>query len=124
MTIDSSLVGSSLGHYRVVAAIGAGGMGEVYRSTDAKLERDVAIAIEVLPSAFTEDRERLARFQREAKLLSSLNHADITHVYGFESATLEDRRRAPEGKNAAARSSTNNDFAIIDAGEFDGLTNW
>jgi serine/threonine protein kinase len=85
---DVSLVGSSLGHYRVTAAIGSGGMGEVYRATDTTLERDVAI--KVLPAAFTEDRERLARFQREPKRLASLNHPNIAHVYGFESATLED----------------------------------
>ena len=63
-------------------------MGEVYRATDTKLERDVAI--KVLPAAFAADPERLARFEREAKLLASLNHPNIAHVYGFESASLED----------------------------------
>jgi serine/threonine-protein kinase len=63
-------------------------MGEVYRARDTKLDRDVAI--KVLPAAFTADAERLARFEREAKLLASLNHSNIAHVYGFESATLDD----------------------------------
>ncbi len=57
-------------------------MGEVYRARDTKLDRDVAI--KVLPGAFTADAERLARFEREAKLLASLNHPNIAHVYGFE----------------------------------------
>ena len=68
--------------------IGAGGMGEVYRATDTKLGRDVAI--KVLPAELAQDPERLARFEREAKLLASLNHPNIAHVYGFESATLAD----------------------------------
>jgi serine/threonine protein kinase len=63
-------------------------MGEVYRATDTKLDREVAI--KVLPGELALDRERLARFEREAKLLASLNHPNIAHVYGFESATLED----------------------------------
>ena len=79
------MIGQSLAHYRVTAAIGAGGMGEVYRATDTKLGRDVAI--KVLPSELAGDPERLARFEREAKLLASLNHPGIAHVYGFESAT-------------------------------------
>jgi serine/threonine protein kinase len=82
------LIGRTLAHYRITAAIGAGGMGEVYRATDPKLGRDVAI--KVLPSELARDPERLARFEREAKLLASLNHPNIAHVYGFESATLED----------------------------------
>jgi serine/threonine protein kinase/Tol biopolymer transport system component len=81
-------LGTRLGPYQIVAPLGAGGMGEVYRSTDTKLDRDVAI--KVLPAAFTADAERLARFEREAKLLASLNHSNIAHVYGFESATLDD----------------------------------
>ena len=63
-------------------------MGEVYRATDTKLGRDVAI--KVLPEAFAADPERLARFEREAKVLASLNHPNIAHIYGFESATLAD----------------------------------
>jgi|TARA_B100000315_G_scaffold258500_1_gene310884 hypothetical protein len=66
-------VGSRLGPYEVVAPIGAGGMGEVYRARDTKLERD--IALKILPEAFVNDPERLARFEREAKVLASLNQA-------------------------------------------------
>ena len=77
-----------LGPYRVVSPLGAGGMGEVFRATDSKLDREVAI--KVLPAELAQDAERLARFEREAKLLASLNHPNIAHVYGFESATLPD----------------------------------
>ncbi len=80
-----TLIGQTLAHYRVTAAIGAGGMGEVYRATDTKLGREVAV--KVLPSELAADPERLARFEREAKLLASLNHPNIAHVYGFEKAT-------------------------------------
>ena len=72
----------------VVSPLGAGGMGEVYRATDTKLDREVAI--KVLPTELAQDAERLARFEREAKLLASLNHPNIAHVYGFETATLPD----------------------------------
>ena len=65
-------VGSRLGHYDVTALIGEGGMGQVYQATDTKLNRDVAL--KVLPQAFTDDPDRLARFEREAKVLVSLNH--------------------------------------------------
>jgi Tol biopolymer transport system component/tRNA A-37 threonylcarbamoyl transferase component Bud32 len=82
MTLTS---GTRLGPYEVVAAIGAGGMGEVYRAKDTKLGREVAI--KVLPAAFAQDPERLVRFEREARLLASLNHTNIAHIYGFESAT-------------------------------------
>ncbi len=85
MTLTS---GVRLGSFEIASAIGAGGMGEVYRAKDAKLGRDVAI--KVLPPAFALDPERLARFEREARLLASLNHPNIAHIYGFESATLPD----------------------------------
>jgi eukaryotic-like serine/threonine-protein kinase len=74
--------GSKLGSYEVVAQIGAGGMGEVYRAHDTKLGRDVAI--KVLPEAFAHDAERLSRFQREAKMLAQLNHTNIATIYGLE----------------------------------------
>ena len=67
--------GHTLAHYRITAALGAGGMGEVYRATDTKLGRDVAI--KVLPAEVAQDPERLARFEREAQLLASLNHPGI-----------------------------------------------
>jgi Tol biopolymer transport system component len=74
--------GSRLGSYDIVSAIGAGGMGEVYRARDTKLNRDVAL--KVLPEAFTCDPDRLARFKREAQVLASLNHPNIAAIYGFE----------------------------------------
>ena len=74
--------GTRLGNYEVVALIGAGGMGEVYEAHDTKLGRDVAI--KVLPEQFARDSERLARFQREAKLLASLNHPNIATIHGLE----------------------------------------
>jgi serine/threonine protein kinase len=74
--------GTKLGPYEVVAPLGAGGMGEVYRARDAKLGRDVAL--KVLPEAFARDNERMARFQREAKVLASLNHSNIASIYGLE----------------------------------------
>ncbi len=79
--------GSRLGPYEVVAPIGAGGMGEVYRAKDTKLGREVAV--KVLPAAFAQDPERLARFEREARVLASLNHPNIAHLYGFESARID-----------------------------------
>src|ERR1039458_8499144 len=74
--------GTKLGSYEVVAQIGAGGMGEVYQAHDSKLGRDVAI--KVLPEAFAHDPERLARFQREAKMLAQLNHPNIATIYGLQ----------------------------------------
>jgi Tol biopolymer transport system component len=79
MTLAS---GTRLGSYEVVAQIGAGGMGEVYRARDTKLARDVAI--KVLPANFVNDPERLSRFQREARMLAALNHANIATIYGLE----------------------------------------
>jgi serine/threonine protein kinase len=74
-----------LGAYEVVALIGAGGMGEVYRARDTKLNRDVAL--KVLPEAFAFDPDRLARFKREAQVLASLNHTNIAAIYGFEESS-------------------------------------
>jgi serine/threonine-protein kinase len=76
--------GVRLGPYTIVAQIGAGGMGEVYRATDTNLGRDVAI--KVLPEAFAQDAERLARFQREARTLAALNHPNIAIIHGLEKA--------------------------------------
>ena len=76
------MIGSQLGHYRVLEKIGTGGMGEVYRARDTRLDRDVALKI--LPQAFVADAERVARFQREAKVLASLNHPHIAAIYGLE----------------------------------------
>src|SRR3989454_4945865 len=74
--------GTRLGSYEVVALLGAGGMGEVYRATDTNLKRQVAI--KVLPETVAADPERLARFQREAEVLAALNHPNIAHIYGLE----------------------------------------
>jgi Tol biopolymer transport system component len=76
------VIGSTLAHYRITAKLGEGGMGEVYRATDTKLKRDVAIKL--LPAAFTEDKERLARFEREAQLLAQLQHPNIASIFGIE----------------------------------------
>src|SRR5580700_11406113 len=74
--------GARLGSYEILAPIGAGGMGEVYKAHDTKLQREVAI--KVLPEALARDPERLARFEREAKVLASLNHPNIAQIYGVE----------------------------------------
>ena len=103
--------GTKLGSYEVVAQIGAGGMGEVYQAHDTKLGRDVAI--KVLPEAFAHDPERLSRFQREAKMLASLNHPNIATIHGLEQSggtsylvmelvpgeTLQERVRARRGSS-------------------------
>jgi eukaryotic-like serine/threonine-protein kinase len=74
--------GTRLGPYEILSALGAGGMGEVYRARDTKLNRDVAL--KVLPETFISDAERLARFRREAQVLASLNHPNIAAIYGVE----------------------------------------
>ena len=79
MTISA---GDRLGSFEILSAIGAGGMGEVYRARDLRLNRDVAI--KVLPEAFAADSERVARFAREAQLLAALNHPHIATIYGLE----------------------------------------
>jgi serine/threonine protein kinase/Tol biopolymer transport system component len=76
------MIGRKLGPYEVLAKLGAGGMGEVYRARDIRLKREVAI--KVLPDTFTTDRHRVARFQREAELLATLNHQNIAHIHGLE----------------------------------------
>src|SRR5713226_2106015 len=79
--------GTRLGPYEILSQIGAGGMGEVYRATDTKLKRDVAL--KVLPEAFARDPGRMARFQREAEVLASLNHPNIAAIYGLAEADGE-----------------------------------
>src|SRR2546428_8955042 len=74
--------GTKLGPYEIVAPLGAGGMGEVYRARDAKLGREVALKL--LPPMFTADADRRARFEREARVLASLNHPHIAAIYGVE----------------------------------------
>ena len=76
------MLGETLSHYEIVEKIGEGGMGEVYRAHDTKLGREVAIKL--LPAEFSQDKDRLLRFEREAKLLAALNHPCIATLYGFE----------------------------------------
>src|SRR5512136_1950393 len=76
------MIGKTLGHYQITSQIGKGGTGEVFQAKDQKLGRDVAI--KVLPEEFARDTDRVARFQREAKLLASLNHPNIVAIYGLE----------------------------------------
>ena len=92
-----------LGPYEIVAPLGAGGMGEVYRARDTKLDRDVAVKI--LPELFASDPERLARFEREAKALAALNHPHIAQIYGFEQsgATSALVMELVEGEDLAQR---------------------
>jgi eukaryotic-like serine/threonine-protein kinase len=103
-------VGSQIGVFRIESLLGVGGMGEVYRARDTKLNRGVAIKI--LPPAFASDPDRLARFKREAQVLASLNHPHIAAIHGFEDSddvhalvlelvegpTLADRLARPEGR--------------------------
>jgi serine/threonine-protein kinase len=86
--VGGSLTGRRLGAYQILAPLGAGGMGEVYRARDTRLGRDVAIKI--LPRAFTSDADRLARFEREARVLASINHRHIAAIYGIEDAPTDD----------------------------------
>src|SRR5215831_17406838 len=76
------MIGTKLAHYEITAHLGSGGMGDVYQATDTKLGRSVAIKF--LPEAFSHDSERVARFQREARVLASLNHPNIAGIYGLE----------------------------------------
>ena len=78
--------GTRLGPYEIIAPLGAGGMGEVYRAHDAKLNRDAAI--KVLPAAYSADAQYMARFEREAQVLASLNHANIAAIYGIEEGAI------------------------------------
>src|SRR3989304_3159650 len=79
---NHTMIGSRLSHYDITAHLGSGGFGDVYQATDTKLGRSVAL--KVLPEAFARDAERVARFEREARVLASLNHPHIAAIYGFE----------------------------------------
>src|SRR5262245_22411018 len=76
------MIGTRLAHYEIAAHLGSGGMGDVFQATDSKLGRSVAIKL--LPEAFTHDAERTARFEREARVLASLNHPNIAGIHGIE----------------------------------------
>jgi len=125
--------GTRFGPYEIFAPIGAGGMGEVYRARDTKLGRDVAL--KVLPEAVAVDPERMARFEREAQVLASLNHPNIATVYGFEAGaigmelvegpTLAERiggrpMRAGENPSGTAHSVTHTTVGAIDRSELNG----
>jgi eukaryotic-like serine/threonine-protein kinase len=99
------VLGTELGHYRIVGRLGSGGMGDVYRARDARLDRDVALKL--LPHEFTADPDRLARFEREARLLASLNHPNIAAIYGLEPSEGQQCLvlELVEGENLAARLS-------------------
>ncbi|HEX9800819.1 MAG TPA: serine/threonine-protein kinase, partial [Thermoanaerobaculia bacterium] len=78
------MIGTRLGPYEITAKLGEGGMGVVFRAKDFQLGREVAL--KVLPEGFTEDPERLQRFEREAKVLASLNHPNVAQIYGLEAS--------------------------------------
>jgi len=80
------MIGETLGHYKILDLLGAGGMGEVYRAEDMTLDREVAL--KVLPAELSADPDRLARFEREAKVLAALNHPNIAAIYSLESAEV------------------------------------
>jgi Tol biopolymer transport system component len=107
--------GTQLGSYEVVAQIGAGGMGEVYQAHDTKLGRDVAI--KVLPEAFAHDADRLSRFQREAKMLASLNHPNIATIHGLEqsNATSYLVMELVSGETLADRIKRDGPFPVDEA---------
>jgi serine/threonine protein kinase len=110
--------GTKLGPYEILSPLGAGGMGEVYRATDSKLDRQVAI--KVLPEVMTRDPERVARFQREAKVLASLNHPNIAAIYGFETVNAPrtagfSLREASKAKDATIPASSRGESADEDA---------
>ena len=104
--------GTTLGGYEILAPLGAGGMGEVYRAKDARLDREVAI--KVLPDLFSRDPERVARFQREAKVLASLNHPNIAAVYGFESVGAGDIPRSGSPPGAGGQSEAALHFLVME----------
>jgi len=112
-------IGSTVGAFTLVAPLGAGGMGEVWRARDDKLGRDVAL--KVLPREFAEDPERLARFEREARVLASLNHPNIATLYGLETAVCSSGSSEPvpgTGTGAGAEELT---FLVMELVDGEGL---
>src|SRR5262245_42570056 len=114
---------TQIGPYRIIAPLGAGGMGEVYRARDAKLGRDVAI--KVLPASFANDPSRLARFEREAQLLAALNHPHIGAIYGFEEsagmpALILELVEGPTLADRIAKGPLDSNEALAIAGQIAG----
>jgi serine/threonine protein kinase len=97
------VIGKTIGPYQVVAKLGEGGMGEVYRATDLRLKREVAL--KVLPERFTSDPERLIRFQREAEVLARLSHPNIAAIYGLVYGRLSDRARPVRARALVGEAS-------------------
>ena len=100
------MIGNKVAHYEITAHLGSGGMGDVYQATDTKLGRSVAIKF--LPDAFSHDTERVARFQREARVLASLNHSNIAAIYGVEETDSRDiaSTSSPRSKLASGQGRT------------------
>ena len=112
------MIGKTLGNYRVTGELGAGGMGEVWRATDEKLGREVAL--KVLPQEFAADPDRMARFEREAKVLASLNHSNIAHLYGLENSVIlsDGASEAPESKDPLTSPESHpNSHHPLDSGD-------
>jgi len=121
-----------IGPYQLLSLIGTGGMGEVYRARDTKLERDVAVKL--LPRAFASDPDRLARFQREARVLASLNHPHIATIFGLEDAdglpaivmelvegeTVADRLARNPARGAERRSAGRSGSSVSGPGRWPG----
>jgi eukaryotic-like serine/threonine-protein kinase len=107
------MIGKTLSHYQITSQIGKGGMGEVYRAKDQVLGRDVAIKI--LPEEFTTEAERVARFQREAKLLASLNHPNIAAIYALEvsGGTNLLILELAEGRPRRSSAENQSDFTLV-----------
>ena len=108
------MIGTRLAHFEITSHLGSGGMGDVYQAADTKLGRSVAIKF--LPEAFSHDTERVARFQREARVLASLNHSNIATIYGVEDSdsthalVMEDEQQPEWGGGAAlAELATSHD---------------
>ena len=107
--------GVRLGAYEIMSGLGAGGMGEVYRARDTNLKREVAI--KVLPEGFSQDPDRLARFQREAELLATLNHPNIAAVYGLEKSggVVAIVLELVEGQTLAERIDKGSGLPLVEA---------
>ena len=109
-TAVSLTLGSRVGSYEIISPLGTGGMGEVYRAHDLKLNRDVAI--KVLTDLFAADPERLARFQREAQVLAALNHPNIAQIHGLEESNPSTLRE-PQGRPEHSRGTTSSGQAAV-----------